>query len=179
MLSKPRPRVLCVDDDEDSRVMLVTLLKLAFIEAKAVGTAAQALSLIQAEHFDLYLLDGWLPEIDGFELCRRMRALDAYIPIVFFSGAAYEADKWKGIEAGANAYLTKPDIYELMRRIKQFTSRVAERTVVPAIHPWAQVLLPAGPTSDTSTLGRVRPQLSSVNLLGVPSLTLAVDQKRV
>ena len=45
------------DDDEDSRVMLVTLLRLAFIEAKAVGTAAQTLSLIQAEHFDLIMLD--------------------------------------------------------------------------------------------------------------------------
>ena len=78
MLSNPRPRVLCVDDDEDSRVMLVTLLRMAFIEAKAVGTAAQALSLIQSERFDLYMLDGWLPEIDGFELCRRMRASDPH-----------------------------------------------------------------------------------------------------
>jgi DNA-binding response OmpR family regulator len=102
--------------------MLVTLLKHAFIEAKAVGTAAQALSLIQAEHFDLYMLDGWLPEIDGFELCRRMRALDPHIPILFFSGAAYEADKRKGIEAGADDYVIKPDISELVRSIKQFTS---------------------------------------------------------
>ncbi len=53
MLSNSLPRVLCVDDDEDSRVMLITLLRLALIEAKAVGTAAQALSSIQAERFDL------------------------------------------------------------------------------------------------------------------------------
>jgi len=58
VLSNPRPRVLCVDDDEDSRVMLITLLKLASIEAKAVATAAEALSVIQAEHFDLCMLDG-------------------------------------------------------------------------------------------------------------------------
>ena len=115
-----RPRVLCVDDDEDSRVMLVTLLKHAFIEAKAVGTAAQTLSLIQAEHFDLYTLDGWLPEIDGFELCRRIRKFDRTTPILFFSGAAYAADKRKGIEAGANGYVIKPDIEDLLRTIKQF-----------------------------------------------------------
>src|SRR6185295_8944641 len=110
VLSNPRPRVLCVDDDEDSRVMLVTLLKHAFIEAKAVGTAAQALSLLQAEHFDLYMLDGWLPDIDGFELCRRLRTFDSHTPILFFSGAAYEADKKKGFEAGADDYVVKPNI---------------------------------------------------------------------
>ncbi len=50
-----RPRVLCVDDDEDSREMLTILLRLALIEAKTVGTTAQALSSIQTEHFDLYV----------------------------------------------------------------------------------------------------------------------------
>jgi len=130
VLSKPRPRVLCVDDDEDSRQMLVALLKLAFIDAKAVGTAAQALSLIQAEHFDLYMLDGWLPEIDGFELCRRMRALDPHIPILFFSGAAYETDKTRGIEAGADDYVIKPNISELVRSIKQFMSRHVPSPVI-------------------------------------------------
>jgi CheY-like chemotaxis protein len=47
------PRGLCVDDDEDSRVMLITLLRHELIEAKAVGTAVQAMSSIQAEHFVL------------------------------------------------------------------------------------------------------------------------------
>lgn len=128
MLSTPQPRVLCVDDDEDSRVMLITLLKLALIEAKAVGTAAQALSLIQTERFDLYLLDAWLPGLDGFELCRRMRAFDSHTPIVFFSGAAYEADKKRGIDAGANAYLIKPDVDGLVGSITQFVSAAENAT---------------------------------------------------
>jgi DNA-binding response OmpR family regulator len=128
MLSNPRPRVLCVEDDEDSRVALVTLLKLALIEAKAVGTAAQALSLIQAERFDLYLLDSRLPDLDGFELCRRMRALDAHTPILFFSGAAFEADKKRGIEAGADAYVIKPDIHGLVGSITRFCSPAKNAT---------------------------------------------------
>src|SRR5260370_12446217 len=123
MLSGPRPRVLCVDDDEDSRVMLTTLLRVAPIEAKAVGTAAQALSLIQAERFDLYLLDSRLPDLDGFELCRQIRDLDPSTPLLFFSGAAYEADKKRGIKAGANAYVIKPDLAGLIGSIKQFVSR--------------------------------------------------------
>ena len=99
--------------------MLVALLRLAAIECKAVGTAAQALSLVQAEHFDLCMLDAWLPEVDGFELCRRMRAFDPHIPILFFSGAAHETDKSKALAAGASAYVTKPDICDLVENIEQ------------------------------------------------------------
>ena len=146
MLSIPRPRVLCVDDDEDSRVMLVTLLKHAFIEAKAVGTAAQALSLIQAERFDLYTLDGWLPEVDGFELCQRMRAVDPHTPILFFSGAAYEADIRKGIEAGADDYVIKPNISELVTSIKQFMSRHVPQPVIQELFP--QVEFAAGMSGE-------------------------------
>ena len=122
MLANPLPRVLCVDDDEDSREMLSVLLKFWRIETKGVGTATQALSLIQAEHFDLYLLDTWLPDLDGVELCRRMRAFDPRTPILFFSGAAYEADKKRGMEAGANAYVIKPDIDGLVGTITQLVS---------------------------------------------------------
>jgi DNA-binding response OmpR family regulator len=120
--------------------MLSTLLKFALIEAKTVGTAAQALSSMKTERFDLYLLDSWLPDLDGFELCRRMRDFDPHTPILFFTGAAYEADKKKGIEAGADAYVTKPDIYGLVGSIKQFMSHVAERPAAQEIGPWAQML---------------------------------------
>ena len=134
MPSDPLPRVLCVDDDEDSRLMLITLLRSALIEAKAVETGAQALSSIQTERFDLYLLDSRLPDLDGFDLCRRMRAFDPDTPILFFSGAAYEADKKRGIEAGANAYVIKPDLDGLLGSIKQFVSRAenAAQQLIPA-----------------------------------------------
>jgi len=135
MPSNPRPRVLCVDHDEDSRVMLTTLLRLALIEAKAVGTAAEALSSFQTERFDLCLLDSRLPDLDGFELCRRLRALDLHTPILFFSGSAYEADKKRGIEAGADAYLVKPDIAGLVGRITRFVGQPESPTakIIPFI----------------------------------------------
>ena len=105
--------------------MLRALLDFAMVEATAVGTAAQALSLMQAERFDLFLLDARLPDIDGFELCRRMRLLDPHTPILFFSGAAYETDKKRGIEAGANAYVVKPDIAGLVGSVKQLIAGTA------------------------------------------------------
>jgi DNA-binding response OmpR family regulator len=115
--------------------MLITLLRLALIEAKAVGTAAQALSSIQAERFDLYLLDSRLPDLDGFELCRRMRDFDPHTPILFFSGAAYEADKKRGIEAGANAYVIKPDVNGLVGSIRQLVSDAenAKAKIIPFV----------------------------------------------
>lgn len=131
VLSNQTPRVLCVDDDEDSREILSTLLRFARIETKAVGTAAEALSLIQAERFDVYLLDARLPDLDGFELCRRMRAFDSHTPILFYSGAAYDADKKRGIEAGADAYVTKPDFDGLLGSVTQFVSHAASAAAVP------------------------------------------------
>jgi len=129
-----RPRVLCVDDDEDSREMLTMLLRLALIEAKTVGTAVQALSSMQTERFDLYILDAWLPEIDGFDLCRRMRSIDQHTPILFFSGAAQETDRKKGIDAGANAYVVKPEIDDLIQTITQFVGQ--GETVLAQVVPF-------------------------------------------
>jgi len=116
-------RVLYVDDDRDSREMLCLLLRSSRIEVEAVSTAAQALSSIQTEDFDLCLLDAWLPDLDGFELCRRIRRLLPHTPILFFSGAAYETDKQRGIEVGANAYVIKPDLSGLLESITQFIPR--------------------------------------------------------
>lgn len=122
MLLHPPPRVLCVDDDEDAREMLSELLKFSLIETRAVGTAAQALSLIQTEHFDLFLLDAWLPDLDGVELCRRMRVLNPHTPVLFYSGAAFDDDKKRAIDAGANAYVTKPDVDGLLGSVKELVS---------------------------------------------------------
>jgi DNA-binding response OmpR family regulator len=131
-----------VEDDEDSREMLTTLLKFAMIEAKSVGTATQALSSIRAERFDLYLLDSNLPDLDGFELRRRMRDLDPDTPILFFSGAAYGDDRRKGIEAGANAYVIKPDLGALIGSIKQFVSFAESATAGQVIPAGLEVHIP-------------------------------------
>src|SRR6185369_663390 len=103
-------RLLCVDGHADSFEMLSALLKLSKIESESAGTAAQALSKANAESFDLYLLEAWLPDLDGFELCRQLRNSDPHTPIVFFSAAAYDADRSRAILAGANEYVAKPDI---------------------------------------------------------------------
>lgn len=108
--------------------MLSTALRFWRIEARAVATAKEALSLIQAECFDLYLLDARLPDLSGFELCRRMRDFDPHTPILFFSGAPFEADKKRGMAAGANDYVTKPNMDVLLRTIPYYVTRAEVTT---------------------------------------------------
>jgi CheY-like chemotaxis protein len=125
-------RVLCVDDDEDACEMLTLLLKSQGIEVTCAGSAAEAWLKIKGQSFDLYLLDGWLPKINGFEFCREIRESDSHTPILFYSGAAYDADKQQGFAAGANAYVTKPDIEGLIEATKDLVARArANQVVVP------------------------------------------------
>jgi len=102
--------------------MLVTRLRHELFEARAVGTAAEAISSTQTERFDLYVVDAQLTDLDGFDLCRRIRDVDPDTPILFFSGAADEADRKRGIAAGANDYVIKPDLDGLLGSIKRFIS---------------------------------------------------------
>lgn len=103
-------------------------MRFSGIEVEAVASAARALSLIQEKPFDLYVLDAGLSDLDGFELCRRLRDHNSETPIVFFSRAADQLDKKRGIEAGANAYLIKPQIGELAEMIARFVGHAETTT---------------------------------------------------
>ena len=97
------PKILCVEDDKDSREMMRALLQTSENEYSItmVGTGAEALALIARTKFDLYILDIWLPGMDGLDLCRRMRSLGISEPIVFFSAMVRTHDRNYGISAGA------------------------------------------------------------------------------
>lgn len=71
-------------------------------------SANEAVDLAKTQTFDLYLVDNWLPGLSGPELCKKLREFDAKTPILFYSGAAYEADKEKARLSGAQGYLVKP-----------------------------------------------------------------------
>lgn len=71
-------------------------------------TIATALTLARLQKFDMILLDSWLPDGSGIDLCKAIRQFDVRTPIIFYSAAAYEADKTLALGAGAQGYLTKP-----------------------------------------------------------------------
>jgi two-component system, sensor histidine kinase ChiS len=101
-----KARILCVDDHEDTCEMIATIL--SDYRMKTATGAARGLFLARTELFDLYLLDNWLPDLSGVELCRKIRAFDVNTPIIFYSGAAYDSDRQEALAAGAQVYLTKP-----------------------------------------------------------------------
>jgi DNA-binding response OmpR family regulator len=111
--SAARKRILCVDDDEDTRGMMDVLLGVYGYEPVIAASVSDALETARSGGIDLCILDHWLTEGSGIDLCQQIRALDSQTPIMFYSGAGYEADIQKGLAAGAQAYLVKPDFDHL------------------------------------------------------------------
>ena len=112
-------RILCVDDDEDTRFLLKHLLDFSDLEAIAVQNSEAALLLMETEQFSLYVIDGQLPGVSGLGLCEEIRQRDPKTPIIIFSGHGYASDREAGMLAGANVYLVKPDISEIVPTIKR------------------------------------------------------------
>ena len=101
-------RILCTEDDPDSRELLVLVLEQAGYEVEATENATEAIQLIREQFYDLILVDNWMPEISGDELTKQIRTFNLSTPILYYSGAAYESDKRRATEAGAQGYLVKP-----------------------------------------------------------------------
>lgn len=106
----PGAKILVVDDFEDGRAVASTFLRHAGFEVTEAATGGQALELA-ARGPDLVILDVNLPDIDGFEVCRRLKSdpATAAIPVIHLSAAYREIDdRVRGLEGGADAYLTLP-----------------------------------------------------------------------
>jgi len=115
--SGARRRILCVEDDEDTRVMMHFLLGEYGYEPVIAASVSDALERARSGGLALCILDHWFIESNGIELCQQIRAFDSDMPIVFYSGAGYEADIKKGLDAGAQAYVVKPDFDHLKETI--------------------------------------------------------------
>jgi DNA-binding response OmpR family regulator len=112
-------RVLIVDDDMDTVEMLGIWFEAPNFEFHSAGSVKTAKALINANVFDLVLLDNWLPDGNGVEICREIRSRYSNLPVIFYSGAGYPEDIAQALEAGCCAYLVKPcSIEELDRVVK-------------------------------------------------------------
>ena len=99
--------VLLVDDNKDTRDMLELLFEEWGYSATLVSTATEGLKHLLARSFDIIILDNWLPDLDGVELCRQIREFNRSTPIIFFSAATMGSEDRAAMAAGANAYLYK------------------------------------------------------------------------
>lgn len=140
MKSAPRFRVLYGESNEDACLMMKTLLGFSGVDVESCGTSNEVLHSVHDERVDLYLLDTRFADGDGFELCRQIHAIALQTPIIFYSGDARSIDKEKGITAGADAYLVKPNCDEVVLAIKQLVKAKKVRVSRDLLQPFA--LLP-------------------------------------
>lgn len=111
-------RILCTEDDADTRDLIRFVLSSAGYDVITSESAQEALSLAQSEPFDLYLIDNWMPDLSGDELSHKIRGFDLETPILFYSGAAQESDRESARVSGAQGYLVKPaGIDELVEEV--------------------------------------------------------------
>lgn len=119
-------KILIVDDDLDSLKLIGLMLQRHGYEVVAANSGTQALSKATNDHPNLIILDVMMPDMDGYEVCRRLRAnTDTRpIPIIMFTAKTLVDDKVAGFEAGADDYLTKPTHpAELASRVKSVLAR--------------------------------------------------------
>jgi len=135
-MSTPKGRILCTEDDADTCELITLILRTEGYEVVTTLSSAHALDLARGQDFDLYLVDTQLPGMSGPELTEKLREFDSTTPVLFYSGAAYESDKEKARQAGAQGYLVKPVpgedlIFEVTRLIAEAKIDVALRVVLP------------------------------------------------
>ena len=120
------PKILLVDDDVSIQRAVAPLLRSRGYQVEVVGTGVEAVKMVVDREPDLIVLDLGLPDLEGAEVCRRMRA-HTKAPIVILSARSGEAEKVAALDIGADDYVTKPfGSDELLARIRVALRRVAE-----------------------------------------------------
>jgi CheY-like chemotaxis protein len=119
--------ILCIEDNPDNMLLLRRILESSGYCLRQARKGLDGITIAETDDVDLILLDINLPDIDGYEVTRRLRASQkkalAHIPIIVISANALKGDAQKAISAGCNSYLTKPiDIQELSARVKSYIS---------------------------------------------------------
>src|ERR687898_631446 len=123
-------RILIIDDDETLAAMVSEYLGALGIKVTARPTAADGLKLLRHSEFDALILDVMLPDLDGFEVCRQVRAASDML-ILMLTARGDEMDRIVGLELGADDYLPKPfNPRELLARLRAILRRATAPSTV-------------------------------------------------
>jgi two-component system phosphate regulon response regulator PhoB len=131
-MEESRGPVLVVDDEADIRNLVAINLKREGFEVLTAATGQEGLDLAQANPVALVVLDLMLPDIQGTEVCRRLRAIPstAEVPVLMLTARTEEIDRVVGFEVGADDYVTKPfSVRELVLRVRAILRRAPGREV--------------------------------------------------
>lgn len=120
-----KPRALVVDDAPDVTEMIATFLQHAGYDAVMAFSAAEALEVARAEHFEIIVSDIGMPGMNGYDLAVALRALPEYrtVPLIAVTGFSMYDDRGRALESGFNAHMTKPiNPMSLLDLIKSLTT---------------------------------------------------------
>jgi DNA-binding response OmpR family regulator len=126
-------KILIIEDDTDLAEMLSAYFRVQGFKVATAGWGEDAVQMAAEENPDIVVLDIRLPDIDGYEVCRRLRQnrVTRHIPVVFLTEKRERDDKLSGLELGAVDYITKPfDIQELRLRVRNVLRRFGLHTLV-------------------------------------------------
>ncbi|MEY8206021.1 MAG: response regulator transcription factor [Bermanella sp.] len=127
-----KKRILVIEDDQDINNLLAMNLKDMNHDVDTCDNGKRGYEMAMAGNYDVLVLDLMLPEMDGLEICRALRAANVYTSILMLTARDSEADRIVGLEMGADDYLTKPfSVRELQARVKAMLRRVAMLTATP------------------------------------------------
>lgn len=110
-MKKNNLTILCIEDDKDTCELVTFVFQQSGFEVKACSQT-DCLKLIHEEKFTAIILDNYFIEISGVSICRQIRDFDQTTPVIFFSGESRQGEIDNAIQAGANAYLVKPNDFE-------------------------------------------------------------------
>ena len=132
MTSAPTQTVLLVEDDPALALGLCDSLEFEGFAVRHAKRGSEAVSMAKAERPDCILLDVMLPDMNGYQVCEAVRAWDANVPILMLTARSQEADKIRGLDDGADDYVTKPfSVSELMARVRALLRRAKRTTLAP------------------------------------------------
>ncbi len=117
-MASTKRRILCVDDNDDTCFMMSALFGQLDYEIMTASSVSEALHLARTDHFDLFILDRYFPDGEGFDLCRRILELDPQAAIIFYTGDADPVHRDEALCAGAKSYLIKPDLNKLIATVQ-------------------------------------------------------------
>lgn len=127
-----RKQILLVEDDDAIADVVKLNLDEAGYDVSRESNGTEAVRRIDGQRFDLVLLDLMLPGADGWDICKQLRALPEYVPLIIISARSAEAHRVLGLELGADDYLAKPfSVLELVARVRALLRRT-ERLREPA-----------------------------------------------
>jgi DNA-binding response OmpR family regulator len=119
----PRRRVLCAEPHDDTCRLITMLLEQQGHEVVSATTLGESIRLARLGGFDLYMLDDDYIDGTSIQLCKSLREMTPETPILFFSSQAFTRDRERAFEAGAYAYLTKPDdLFDIVQTVNSILS---------------------------------------------------------